>query len=396
MTILTGPKVVTPQGIFEHGWVDVDGDRITEVGDGLAGQQDVVVVEGEWLLPGFVDLHVHGGGGHDVTASPAQLKAAVDFHRRHGTTRTLVSLVTASEADLAVQLGWIADLAGDQVVGAHLEGPFLAGGHCGAQNPSFLLLPQSRAFGNLVAAARGHLRSITIAPELPGAVELIEAAVAAGIVVGLGHSGATYDQALAGVAAGATLATHLFNAMPPLHHRDPGLVGAALDSGLACEVINDGAHVHPSIVGLVADDPHRLVLITDAIDAAGAGDGEYVLGGQPVLVNDGKARLVSNGALAGSTLTMDEALRRAVQDSGLSLQAASLAASGNPARVLGLAHRCGAIAPGLDADLVVLDSDLRVRRVMKSGRWVHTEPLASATRTTWSAAPALSRYQRRS
>jgi N-acetylglucosamine-6-phosphate deacetylase len=183
-----------------------------------------------------------------------------------------------------------------------------------------------------------------------------------GVVAALGHSDATYEQAMSGFAAGATLATHLFNGMGPLHHRDPGLVGAALDAGVACEVINDGIHVHEAIVRLIAGDPKRLVLVTDAIDAAGVGDGDYALGSQAVRVTHGQARLRSNGALAGSTLTMDAAVRRTVQQCGLPIEVAALAASTNPARVIGLDQRCGAVAPGLDADLVVLDDDLVVTR----------------------------------
>lgn len=370
MTTLVGPTVVTPDGVLEQGWVDVEGGHIREVGDGRARQDDVLRVEGEWLLPGYVDLHVHGGGGHDMARSPADLDAAVAFHRDHGTTRTLVSLVTAPLDDLCRQLAWIADLDPTQVVGAHLEGPFLAEARCGAQNPAHLLVPSLPAYRRLAGAARGRLRCITVAPELVGVDALIRAAVADGVVVALGHSAATYEEARAGISSGATLATHLFNGMGPMHHRDPGLAGAALASGLACEVINDGAHVHPSIVSMVAGDPHRLVLVTDAIEAAGAGDGDYVLGGQHVVVRDGRARLASTGGLAGSTLTMDEALRRAVRDSGLSVPAASAAASANPARVVGLAGECGGIVAGLAADLVVLDAELRVLRVMKDGQWV--------------------------
>jgi N-acetylglucosamine-6-phosphate deacetylase len=287
--------------------------------------------------------------------------------------------VTAPVGELIEQLGWIADLAdrngtgpaGGRVLGAHLEGPFLSEARCGAQNPEFLLDPDRDVLTTLVKAARGWLRVTTVAPELPGALDIISDLVSADVVAAVGHTDATYAQAAAGFAAGARLATHLFNGMRSLHHREPGPALAALDAGVACEVINDGEHVHPAILRLVAGRGDRvLVLITDAMDAAGIGDGEYELGGQRVTVQDGAARLVRTGSLAGSTLTMDVAVRRAVVDSALSVPAAVAAASLNPARVLGIDGECGAIAPGLAADLLHLDDDFEVRRVMTRGRWL--------------------------
>jgi N-acetylglucosamine-6-phosphate deacetylase len=376
MTVLGNARVVTPGGVLDHGWVSVDDDggRIDGIGAGDPPTgTDVTDLGGAWLLPGFIDLHVHGGGGHDVTASPEDMAAAVAFHRSHGTTRTLVSLVTAPLDALAEQLGWVANLAAagpsphGHVVGAHLEGPFLSQVRCGAQNPAYLLGPDRVAFAALAEAARGTLRSVTVAPELPGALDLIADVLGCGAVAAVGHSDATYAEARAAIDAGATLATHLFNGMRPLHHREPGVIAAALEAELASELINDGVHVHPVITTLVARVPERLVLVTDAIEAAGIGDGDYLLGGQPVTVRDGQARLTSDGSLAGSTLTMDVALRRAVRASGLSIVAASAAASGNPARVLGIDDRCGSIARGRDADLVVLDDDLRLVQVIAGG-----------------------------
>jgi N-acetylglucosamine-6-phosphate deacetylase len=373
VTALKNARVVTPQGVIDRGWVGIRDGRISAVGDrdAPAGAEDL---GGAWLLPGYIDLHVHGGGGHDAAASPQDLAAAVAFHRRHGTTRTLVSLVTAPVDALVRQLDWIADLVAagpspdGHVVGAHLEGPFLSRSYCGAQNPAHLLEPEPRVVSRLLDAARGTLRSLTVAPELPGALELIRDVRAAGAVAALGHTGATYEEAMAAIDAGAGLATHLFNGMRPLRHREPGVIGAALLSGLAYELINDGIHVHPAITSLLARDATRLVLVTDAIDASGVGEGDFVLGGQAVRVRDGAARLVSTGSLAGSTLTMDAAVRRAVRDCGVPIEVASAAASGNPARVLGIADRCGAIAVGLDADLVVLGDDLRIASVIAGGR----------------------------
>ncbi|MDT4911298.1 MAG: N-acetylglucosamine-6-phosphate deacetylase [Pseudonocardiales bacterium] len=373
--LLHSGRVVRPGRVVENGWVLVEGETIADAGSGTPPTVSgpALDLRGQWLLPGFVDLHVHGGGGHDVTSSAGAMAAAVEFHRTHGTTRTLVSLVTAPLVDLEQQLGRVAELVSDSgghVVGSHLEGPYLSHVRCGAQNPRHLRSPDRKEFSRLVAAARGTLRSITVAPELPGALDIIGDAVAAGAIAAIGHTDATYAEALRAIEAGATVATHLFNGMRPIHHREPGPAGAALASDLACEVINDGIHVHPAITALVNQQPGRLILVTDAIDAAGMGDGEVELGGQRVEVRNGEARLASTGSLAGSTLTMDAAVRRAVLHSGLAIVDASVAASGTPARLLGRGTQFGAIEPGLAADLVVLDAELMVAGVLASGGWV--------------------------
>lgn len=369
--VLAGARVVTPAGVLDHGWVAVSGGRITGVGTGTPPAAATTDLGGAWLVPGFVDLHMHGGGGHNVGESPEAMAGAVAFHRRHGTTATLVSLVAAPVEQLAEQLGWIADLAANgRVLGAHLEGPFLAQARCGAQNPQHLLSPDTASLDRLITAARGSLRTITIAPELPGALQLIERAARAGIVVALGHSDATFEQGRAGIRAGATLATHLFNGMRPAHHREPGLVGAVLADTIAFELINDGVHIHPALPGILSADGRRPVLVTDAIEAAGSGDGDIELGGLAVEVRDGVARLRGNGSLAGSTLTMDAAFRRAVRESGLSMAAAALAAATYPAEVLGLGAQLGSIAVGRSADVVVLDDELKIVDVMASGAWI--------------------------
>ena len=374
--LLAGGRVVTPDGVLTDAWVHLEGDAIVAVG-GQQPARDVPVFDlaGAWLLPGFVDLHMHGGGGHSVAVSREAMAGAVAFHRRHGTTATLVSLMTAPVDELCEQLTWASDLvrAGPtphgNVLGSHLEGPFLSPRRSGAQNQAHMIAPDPSVLERLVAAADGTLRVMTLAPELDGALGLIEPLRRQGVIVAMGHSDASYEQAASAIRAGASHATHLFNAMPSLHHRAPGLVGAALAAGIPCELINDGRHVHPAMVGLVARLISCPVLVTDAIDASGVGDGTFVLGGQEVYVHEGEARLASTESLAGSTLTMTEALRRAVAHSGLSVEHASIAASGNPARVLGLEGSLGSIAPGRRADLVVLDDDLQITAVMAGGRW---------------------------
>lgn len=378
MTVLVGARVVTPGGVLRHGWVEVNGAVITGVGSGApAPGADRVDLYGGWLLPGYIDLHVHGGGGHDFAASAEAMAEGVAFHRTHGTTRTLVSLVTAPVDALCEQLGWVARLAErgrharGHVLGAHLEGPFLSHARCGAQNPDHLLLPDPDALSTLLKAGQGYVRAVTVAPELPGALDLIDRLVDERVVAAVGHTDATYAQAADAFGRGASLVTHAFNGMRPPHHREPGPVPAALDAGVTCELINDLVHVHPAAFRLVSGRrPDGFALVTDAIDAAGIGDGDYVLGGQEVTVRAGEARLTRGGALAGSTATMADAVRHAVTVVGLPIGVASAAASGVPARVLGIGDRCGSVAVGQDADLVLLDDDHRVRRVMAQGAWL--------------------------
>ena len=371
MTVYAGARVVTPGGVLDRGWVSVEDGRIAAVGADAppAGAHQL---SGGWLLPGFIDVHVHGGGGFDVTKSCADMRAAVEFHRRHGTTRTLVSLMAAPVDALCEQLGWVRDLVHDGLVfGAHLEGPFLSAARCGAQNHAHVLDPDPLVLAKLIDAAQGCLRQMTIAAELPGALDLVRELVAAGVIAAIGHTDATYEQASAAFAAGARLATHLFNAMGPISHRAPGAAIAALDSDTILELINDGVHVHEGLVRVVTNAaPDRVVLVTDAVSAAGAGDGCYTLGDRDVVVQDGEARLSGSTSLAGSTLTMDEAVRRLVREVGLPITTAAVAAAATPARLLGIEDLCGSIAAGLDADLVHLDDDLAVAAVMSRGAWL--------------------------
>lgn len=375
--LLAGGRVVTPDGVLPDAWVHIDGDTILTVAERRpAADVPVVDLEGAWLLPGYIDLHVHGGGGHSVTTSLEAMDAAVAYHRTRGTTATLVSLVTAPVEELVVQVGWAATLARRGptprgcVIGSHLEGPFLSPRRRGAQNAAHMIAPDLEILQRLITAGEGALRMMTLAPELDGALALIGPLREHGIIAAIGHSDADYQQARTAIRAGAEHATHLFNGMGPLHHRTPGLVGAALEAGIPCELINDGRHLHPAVIALVCRMIDCPVLITDAIDATGVGDGTFDLGGLAVHVQDGEARLASTRSLAGSTLTMDEALRRAVRDSGVAIQQAAAAAATNPARVLGLADRLGSIVPGRRADLVVLDDELRVRQVMAAGGWL--------------------------
>jgi N-acetylglucosamine-6-phosphate deacetylase len=393
--VLSGGRVVTPEGVLSPGWIRLAGSRIDAVGPGEPpGPTRLPLTDlgGAWVLPGFVDLHVHGGGGTSFTEGTAEdARRAAEFHRRNGSTTMLASLVTAPLADLEARAAMLAGLAAEGVIaGLHLEGPFLAAARCGAQDPRHMIAPDVAAFASLHAAAAGQLRVITLAPELPGATDLITAAVQAGVIAAVGHTDATADVTSAAVDAGASHATHLFNGMRPLHHREPGPVGALLDRDeVSCEVIADGVHLHDTAIRLVARaaGPGRLVLITDAMAAAGMPDGRYRLGSMWVDVAGGEARLAADagpgagarpgagagprvsGAIAGSTATMASVVRHAVA-AGLPVTDVAAAASTNPARVLGLAGRTGALRPGLDADLVVCDEAFGLRAVMRRGEWV--------------------------
>ena len=374
--ILAGGRLVVADTSFD-GWLSITGDTISEVGRGVPSDRNDAPAHdltGYWIVPGFVDLHVHGGGGASFgSADPAEAVRVVEFHRRHGTTTTLASLVTGPLADMCAAVTRLAGLAEAGVIaGIHVEGPFLNPVRRGAQDPNHLLGPGLGLLDRLLDAGGGHVRAITIAPELSGGIELIRHAVDRGVIAAVGHTDATYREAMEAFDRGASLATHLFNGMRPFHSREGGAVAAALNHpDVVVEIVNDGVHVSSPVVDIVARlKPGELALVTDAMTAAGAGDGIYPLGGMSVRVEHGIARLLDGSSIAGSTLTMDAALRRAVHDVGMTIEDAVAATSTTPARVLGIAERVGALAAGKRADLVVLDHDLRVVKVMRCGRWL--------------------------
>ena len=360
--LLTGAAVVTPDGVIDDGWVEVAGERITAVGSGPAPAGAAATdVGGRWLVPGFVDVHVHGGGGSSyTTGDPDEARSVAALHRRHGTTTTFASLVTAPLPAMRRSITALADLVVDgTLAGLHLEGPFLAATRCGAHDPASLRSPDHGELADLLAAGRGTVSHVTVAPELPGGLDLVRQLVDGGVVAAVGHSDATHEQAVAAFAAGARLATHLYNAMRPVHHREPGVVVAALeDDRVTVELINDGVHLHDAVVRSTFREvgAGRIALVTDAIVAAGMGDGVHGTGRRRIEVAGGAARLLGSPTIAGSTLTMDVAVRRAVQ-AGLPLPEVARAAATTPARALGL-DGIGAITAGGRADVVVLGGDL--------------------------------------
>ncbi len=376
--------LLTPDGLVSPGWLRAERGRIAAVGPGEPPDDTGHRLHGNLALPGFIDMHVHGGGGASFTGGGADdARRAAAFHRAHGTTRIIASLVTAPPGELAARTALLADLADEGVIGGiHLEGPFLSPARCGAQDPRYLIDPDPALFARLHAAARGWLKMITIAPELPRADVVIRAAAEAGVIVAAGHTDASAEVTEAAIAAGVSHATHLFNGMRPLRHRDPGPVGALLDRAVTCEAVADGIHLDDITIRLIARaaGPGNLVLITDAMAAAGMPDGRYRLGSQAVTVAGGVARLpvpaaegaaaTATGPIAGSTATMAQVVRHALTAAGLPVQDVAAAASSTPARRLGLAAETGALRPGLAADLVLLDSGVRLTAVIAGGQVV--------------------------
>ncbi|MFB8245554.1 N-acetylglucosamine-6-phosphate deacetylase [Streptomyces sp. NPDC055952] len=371
-TVLTGATVVLPTGTVENGRLTVDGTRIAATPPENA---EVIDVTGHYVVPGFVDLHNHGGGGASFTSgSVDDILKGIHTHRLHGTTTLVASTVTGDLDVLARRAGLLSELAEQgEIAGIHFEGPFISPCRKGAHSEELLRDPDPAEVRKLIDAARGRAAMVTLATELPGGLDSVRLLAERGVIAAIGHTDASYEQTVQAIDAGATVATHLFNAMPPLGHRAPGPITALLeDDRITVELINDGTHLHPAALRLAfrhagAD---RVAFITDAMDAAGFGDGRYWLGPLEVEVTDGVARLVADGTIAGSTLTLDRAFKRAVTVDGLSVEDAVTALSATPARLLGMDDTIGSLEPGKSADLLLLDSAFDLKGVMRRGEWV--------------------------
>lgn len=351
------------------------GRLLLEEGRIAAIELDDAEAGGPFVAPGFVDVHVHGWGGHDAMGTPADLDGMARALLRRGVTSFLPTAVTASLETLRAFAdrvrAWMpaAPADGASPLGFNLEGPFISPDRRGAQNAAFIQVPATIHRGALGPLLPG-LRITTVAPELPGALELIGWLGANGVIVSLGHSAATLEEARAGYAAGGRTTTHLFNAMSGVDHRSPGLAVAALTDDDACvELIADGHHVHPGLWPMITrmKPPGRLILVSDAILMAGTGDGRGMLGGLEVEVAGTRATLAGTQTLAGSVIALDTAVRNLVA-AGVSLPAAVAAAGRDPLALLGITDR-GRLAAGQLADLVELDADLRVLRVARGGEW---------------------------
>lgn len=377
MPLIAAGAVVLEQGVGKPGWVETSGTRIVGCGAGAAPRQPDVDLPDAVIVPGFVDIHVHGGGGATYTnGDVSEIQRAATFHRGHGTTTTLASLVTAPPANLLAAVRVLAESTREGVVaGIHLEGPWLSAVHCGAHDHTQLRDPTPAEIDTLLAAGDGAIRMVTLAPELPGSDNAITRLVDAGVIVALGHTDSGYEQTRRAIDLGATVGTHLFNAMRPFHHREPGPTLALLeDVRVTVELIADGVHVHPAVVNATveATGADRVALVTDATAASGVRDGEFQLGTVPVDVVDRVARVRGTSTIAGSTATMDQ-LFGAVTGLGADRDAGLIAAvrmtSTTPARVLGI-DDVGDLRVGAAANLVVLESDYQIRAVMAGGSWV--------------------------
>ena len=372
---ITGGTLVTPYQMLHGQALVIEDTRITALipAQAVPAGADVIDAGGAYVVPGFIDVHVHGGSGADtMDATPEALHTMARFFARHGVTSYYPTTMSAPAADIRRAIENVAATSqpadGAQHLGVHVEGPYLNPDYPGAQPPSVLRLPDPDEYQHWLDS--GVVKLITLAPEMPGAHDLIHAGRARGIEFAAGHTGATYDEIETAVGIGLQQATHTFSAMSPLHHRRPGTVGAVLtDDRIYAQLIGDGVHTHPAVIKLLAraKGTARTILITDAMRAAGMPDGEYDLGGALVRVQGGVARL-SEDVLAGSTATMDAVLRNMLTYGGLSLTDALPMATAVPAEAMGLAGRKGVLAPGADADLALLDARYHVCLTMVGGR----------------------------
>ncbi|MDQ1629460.1 MAG: N-acetylglucosamine-6-phosphate deacetylase [Actinomycetota bacterium] len=394
--LLTHARLVAPGRVIEDSWVAVLAGRVSRLGTGTPPWGDdapqTVDCGGDWLAPGFIDVHAHGGGGGDVMSPDAEARRRVrEVHARHGTTAMLASTVSAPRAalyDAVCRLA--ADAAASRteddgvtaadaptrpaarLVGIHLEGPFVSARRKGAHDQAHLRRPDGEELASLLSAGAGHVRTITLAPELPGGLELVSRAVAAGLVVALGHTDADADVLRQAVDRGASALTHTYNCMRPLHHREPGGVGLGMDDErLICELILDGVHVGPVAARALvrAAGTERVCLVTDAMAATGMPDGTYEVGGSRVEVVGGRVVLQGTDVLAASTLTMGDAVRNAVRMLGLDVPTAVAMATTVPARLLD-SDEVGAVAVGRRADLVRLRADASLATTYVGGREV--------------------------
>lgn len=373
-TLLTGARLCLPSEVVSDAALLVEGGRIAAIGPAPAAfDGETRDVAGHTVYPGFIDTHVHGGLEHDVMDATPEALDAIDAHlARHGVTGWLATTVACPAAQLDAILTQVtaAMRRGARILGAHLESNFLAARYKGAQPGEHLRAPDDAELLAVIERHQAIIRIVTLAPELPGAPALIEKLVAWGIQPSVGHTDATYDQVKQAQAAGATRVTHLCNAQRGLHHREPGVVGAALSLDLYTEVIADLQHVHPAVVNVAyrCKGPQRMVLVSDALRGTGLPPGEYELGGQKTTL-DGQIARLADGTIAGSVVTLGRAIANCVEACGIPHPAATTMASATPARSLGILDR-GELAVGQRADLAVLDAGGACVATMVEGKWV--------------------------
>ncbi len=364
------------EGEFREGNIEF-GQTIEKIGLDLDESKEAVLDAcGAYLIPGLIDVHTHGAMNHDASDGDLDgLKTMGSYYAENGVTSWCPTTMTLKEHELKKAVEAIRDyedlrskdsLLSSKVVGIHMEGPFVSKEKCGAQNPDNLADPDVDFFNRLQEASGNLIKLITLAPELPGSMNFIKE-VGHNVAISIGHTMADYETAMAAFDAGANHATHLYNAMPALGHRAPGVIGAAFDSGAFVELITDGFHIDPSVIRMTAKTfGNRLVLISDSLRCAGMPDGEYELGGQMITMADGKAYMSGTTTIAGSSISLMEGMRRAISY-GVPLEDAITAATITPAKSIGVENKIGSIAIGKAADLVLLDKELNVVQVFIDG-----------------------------
>ncbi|OGO32846.1 MAG: N-acetylglucosamine-6-phosphate deacetylase [Chloroflexi bacterium RBG_16_54_18] len=377
-TVIYGGKIATPQQVLDKATLILEDGKIAAIEQGDRLPQDGetgIDAAGYWVTPGLIDIHMHGALGYDfMDASPEAVRTIAAHCARHGVTSYLGTTVSSSLESIQAAIDNLASNLvtenGARALGMHIEGPYLDVKYRGAQPERFLRDPDQEEYESWFES--GIVRLVTVAPELSGAIEMIDRGRKKGVEFAVGHSAASYQQVITAADHGLRHATHTFNGMPGLHHRVPGPVGAVLSDGrIFAQLIADGAHLHSAVVRLAVATKgiHRSVLITDAVRAAGLPDGEFDLAGDKIIVQGGVSRTLASG-LAGGTATLEACLRNAMQFAGLTFPEALTMATATPAASLGLDGIKGVLAPGADADVILLDQDLRVRKTILAGQLI--------------------------
>lgn len=383
---ITNLTVYSEDGIIEKGFIEIDGDKIKRVGqmaDFNESNQDEVIIfdESYSLIPGMIDLHIHGASGADVMdATLEALETMTNTLPKEGTTSFLATTMTKTKEDIENAISNIAEfipkqnLGSAEILGAHLEGPFLSPKRAGAQHPDNIINPDVELFKKWQSLSGSNIRLVTLAPEEPGGLELTAYLKDTGVVASIGHSDAVYDQVEAAIEAGVSHATHLFNGMRGLHHREPGVAGAVLlHDEVKCEMIVDGIHIAPKMVKFAYKNKgsEGSILVTDAMRAKCLGAGMYDLGGQEVIVNEERA-VLKDGTLAGSILKLNDAVRNMMKFTDCSLQDITEMTAVNPAKQINVFDRKGSIKAGKDADVVVVNEQLEVIMTFCRGRLAYS------------------------